>query len=376
MTDSRLALAVGAIVALALQAACSSAEPSYRASVPPAPIFAANAQHMLYVSPAGREGAVGSAADPFLTLSAAASAALPGTVVKVGAGTYRGSLTTGRSGTADARITFLATGPGRVQIIGDAASEYAWRNDGNFVDIVGFDISGDNQGGLLQTGSQVRIADNKVHGFARGSCITTYSRDYALTAVDIIGNTVHDCGSSSLEHGIYVGHAGGVVADNIVYGNAGYGIHCWHNCNELTISNNVLFANGSGGMIIGQGDSPNFGNVPADNFIVSNNIVVHNGGPGIQESGATGRFNRFLNNNVYANRGSGLDVRTDLVFETLTVDPQFVDYRSDGTGDYRLRDSSPCIDAGTDVGGSPRAIDGTLRPQGAGFDIGAYERER
>ena len=49
------------------------------------------------------------------------------------------------------------------------------------------------------------------------------------------------------------------------------------------------------------------------------------------------------------------------------ADPLFV-----GDGDYHLSETSPCIDAGT-AAGVLTDIDGDLRPQGAGFDVGADE---
>ncbi|GAH89275.1 unnamed protein product, partial [marine sediment metagenome] len=51
----------------------------------------------------------------------------------------------------------------------------------------------------------------------------------------------------------------------------------------------------------------------------------------------------------------------------ISQDPLFV-----GDGDYHLLPSSPCIDAGADVGVNID-IEGNERPQGQGFDIGAYE---
>ena len=51
----------------------------------------------------------------------------------------------------------------------------------------------------------------------------------------------------------------------------------------------------------------------------------------------------------------------------ISQDPRFV-----GDGDYHLLPTSPCIDAGTDVGFN-MDIEGNERPQGQGFDIGAYE---
>src|SRR3990172_6517258 len=53
------------------------------------------------------------------------------------------------------------------------------------------------------------------------------------------------------------------------------------------------------------------------------------------------------------------------------IDPQFVD---EGEGDYHLQSGSPCIDTGYDFGDTvPKDFDGNHRPQGSGYDIGAYE---
>ena len=51
----------------------------------------------------------------------------------------------------------------------------------------------------------------------------------------------------------------------------------------------------------------------------------------------------------------------------VNVDPRFA-----GGEDYHLTEGSPCIDAGTDAG-VLADMDGGLRPQGTGFDIGADE---
>jgi pectate disaccharide-lyase len=190
----------------------------------------------------------------------------------------------------------------------------------------------------------------------------------------VIGNVTFGCGEDSLDHGIYVSHTRGVVSNNISYGNAGFGIHCWHNCNELDISNNLVFDNPEGGIVVGQGDSPNYGDVPADNFVVSNNIAIDNGREGIRESGATGPNNEFLNNILWNNEDDRILLKTGTADGTIVGDPGFVNFQPDGSGDYRLQSGSPAVDAGVAAGAPLTAIDGTPRPQSSGVDIGIYER--
>jgi len=52
----------------------------------------------------------------------------------------------------------------------------------------------------------------------------------------------------------------------------------------------------------------------------------------------------------------------------INSNPLFV-----GGGNYRLTLTSPCIDTGTSEGAPDTDIDGTSRPQGFGYDMGAYE---
>ena len=54
----------------------------------------------------------------------------------------------------------------------------------------------------------------------------------------------------------------------------------------------------------------------------------------------------------------------------ISSDPLFVD---SANGDYSLQSGSPCIDKGTSEGAPDTDIEGTERPQGSGYDMGAYE---
>jgi hypothetical protein len=107
-------------------------------------------------------------------------------------------------------------------------------------------------------------------------------------------------------------------------------------------------------------------------MVVSNNIVANNG-HGIEEYGATGSNNVFLNNNVFDNRLSGVTLLTGRESGTITANPEFVDYQADGSGDYRLKPSSPNINAGTADGAPTVDIMGNRRPGGTAPDIGVYE---
>jgi hypothetical protein len=365
------------LCAAAAVTACTS-EPSQPSAPPIIPFTAVDpsedgSRPTLYVSPDGDNAAPGTRDAPLRTIGRAAELATPGTLVRVAAGRYEGSVTTAAFGAEGAPITYLSNPEEPAEVVGTGGKGAAWRNLGDHVEIVGFTITGDTGDGLLNGGSFVRISGNRVSGFTGGNCIATANSGYTLHDIDVIGNIVHSCGRSSRDHGIYVSHPGGLVANNISYGNAGYGIHCWHNCNHLVVSHNLVFGNGEGGIHIGQGDSPNDGDVAADDFIVSNNIAVDNDTYGIVESGATGANNRYLHNNVFGNKQGGLDLETGQEEGTITTAPQFVNFQLDGSGNYMLRPGSPIIDAGTEVGAIDIDIVGTPRPQGAGVDVGVYE---
>lgn len=328
----------------------------------------------LFVSPRGDDGNAGTEAAPVRSLAQAARLARPGTQVVVGAGTYSGTVTTGVSGTASARVAFVSATRGAAKIVGSGGGDAAWLNTGSYVDIVGFDIGGPNEDGLMSEGSFVRLVDNRVHDFRGGNCITTANDGYNLHDIDVIGNVTSGCGSGTLDHGIYVSHVRGKIANNISFANAGVGIHCWHACNAMTISNNLVFDNAQDGILIGQGDGPNNGSVAADDFVVSNNIAVDNGRDGIRETGATGSGNRFLNNLLWNNKSANINLNTGSQTGTMVTDPGLRDLRPDGTGNYRPRPGSPALGSGVHLGAPSTDIDGRARPADGRVDIGVYQR--
>jgi hypothetical protein len=340
----------------------------------------------LYVASGGSDSADGSAQRPWATLQHAADSVAPGDTVHVAPGQYNSAVVTRTSGTATARIRFVSDVPWGAHIR-TTGSQVSWTNNGDDVDIQGFDITGDGRIGILSNGSYVRIVGNHVHdipavntGRNGGAGINT--GDYAAHDDVVLGNMVERIGAYTNPnaahdvHGIYVSNARDVVQNNIVANVQSYGIHCWHAATDGTIANNLVFGANAGGIIVGQGDN---GSTPqgADNFVVTNNIVVHNQGYGILEEGLTGTHNRYLNNLVSGNRSGAFALQNGNEDQaTVVADPGFVNYRSDGTGDYHLAPGSPCIDAGTSQGAPAQDYAGAPRPQGAGLDIGPYPAAR
>ena len=350
------------------------------ANVAPASIY------HLYVSPSGSDSGTGSISSPFRTIGKAASVAKPSTTVHVAPGTY-GNVSNSKSGTSTGRLRFVSDTKWGAKIVG-TGTEAHFTNNGSYVDIVGFDISGSGRLGVLNYGSFTSIEGNHVHNLKiSGGCNGSggagiVDANYSATDDDIIGNVVHDIGvpgACNGVQGIYHSNLRGHIFNNIVYRVSAWGIHLWHAANNVVIANNTVFANGTasmgGGIETGSGDSP--GGIVLANTTVANNIVVKNPGASIAQycySGASciGSGNVTTNNVVFGN-GRGVALRAGTATNTIAADPQFLNYLPTGTGDYRLKSSSPAINKGTATKAPTVDIDGRARPVGGAVDIGAYE---
>lgn len=339
----------------------------------------------LYVAPGGSDDNPGTAALPLQTIGKAAEMATPGTTVHIAPGVYREILETSASGTAEARIRYLSSTPWGAKIRTEGPDDHwSWTNEGSYVDIEGFDISNNGRGGIANLASHVRIAKNYVHDIPAAGCpryggAGMETGEYTAVDTSFEGNLVHDIGdfpnSCPRVHGIYHSHEGGQIANNIVYRTSGWGIHLWHAPFDVKIANNLVFNNAYGGIVVGAGDSPYFGDPskPADYIVVINNIVYDNGGVGVEELGLTGMNNVYLNNLVFGNE-QDWGLKHDLSdSSTVAAPPGFVHYDPDGKGEYRLTVDSPAIDRGTQMEAPAVDYDGVRRPQGQGVDIGPFE---
>lgn len=330
----------------------------------------------LYVSPQGNDSSSGSSASPWKTLQHAADSVSPGATVHVAPGDYLGPVESRISGTANARISFVSDTRWAARIHSFGA-ESAWTNRGSYVDIQGFDLTGDGRIGIMNLGSSVQLVGNYVHDIPAPGCTDNggagiVNANDKSSGNDIVGNVVHDIGNISTPcnrvHGIYASGSGGHVWNNIAYRNQGFGIHLYHKASGIVVSNNLVFANGTGGLLVGaDGGGP-----PAERMLVTNNIVMHNSGVGIWEFGAIGRLNRYLNNIVFAN-GTPFQLQSrNATSGTISSDPKLRNFRPDGSGDYRPSADSPALHSGTSEGSPPFDINGVKRPSGS-CDIGPFQ---
>lgn len=340
---------------------------------------------MLFVSVAGVDSNPGTAEMPFRTIERASRAASAGSVVHVAPGVYRGAFHTRSGGRADARIRYISTTQWGARLEG-SGKDSVWTNHGDFVDISGFDISGKGRIGILNLGSHTVIERNHVHDLAvSGGCTADGGAgidngNYAGSDGDIVGNIVHDIGSPGTcngVHGIYSSNRRGKIVNNMVYRVSSFGIHLWHAATHVVVANNTLFANGSasmgGGIIMGNGDGP--GGAVLNHTKVVNNIIYDHPAASIKEfcypgHECTGAHNLVANNLVFRN-GQPVSLRHGRAKNTITRDPQFVDYRNDGAGNYQLKSSSPAIARGTYLNGVASTSDNTAGRAKRKVDIGA-----
>lgn len=316
-----------------------------------------------------------------------------GVVVHVAPGTYNQDVYTSRSGTANARITYVSDQKWGAKIVPLDTPVFAWTNYGSYTNIENFDIAGKQCGGIGNEASYQIASGNNVHNAADG-CDTgpnggsgINDANYAGTNNQIIGNFVHDvgvsdpyCGRNSHNkvHGIYHSHYGGVIANNVLINNCAYGIHLWHAASHTIIVNNTAVGNHLGGIIVGAGDAPctTTGCTGDDFTLVINNIVAFNDGWGISEEGLAGPHNQYLNNLGFRNKTGDFSLLNGLrCSECITgKEPRFVHDTRTAQGNYHVHANSPAVGAGALTHSSRTDCEGVTRTPP--ITIGAYQSRK
>ncbi len=354
---------------------------------------ASAAGSIYYVSPTGSDSNPGTQTAPFATIQKAASVVTSGTIVYVAPGTYSFSgyiaIPSSASGTSVARTQFVSTTKWGAKVI-STGSDRVWQIDGDYIDIKGFDISNPTSTarlGIINYGSYNRALNNYIHdvGLNNTGCPGSGGggiddADYTKSHNDEIGNLIVRIAAAGCSgiHGIYHANQYGVVTNNIIADIAGWGIKLYHNASYVQAVNNTIVNAYNGVLIETQPGYP-----VADHDVVNNNIIAKSfstSSHAITEGSVNGNTvgsNNTINNNILWKNANGDSVSMlangGTITNTIITDPKFINGLLDGTGDYHVQTGSPAIDAGTSSNAPSTDFAGNTRPQGGGYDIGAYE---
>jgi hypothetical protein len=357
-----------------------------------------------YVSTSGSDSNLGTAAAPFRTITSAYGHAGPGTVLVVMPGTYTDyqsgwGLHLGSSGTASAPIYLCSQTRGAAIIDGQNVSDrnQAMYIDGSYNVVDGFTITRGPKGGISIWGNGNQLLRNEIHHNGNNTTYTTVPTDGEdgvyddqTTASNVFEqNYIHDNGRTTdptyykFDHGLYLCGDNDIVIDNVVDHNASMGLQIagYTTVTNMKVYNNVLSFNGGSGIVLWQALS---------GIDIKNNIIFGNQKNGIYACAATGSgvvidHNVVDGNNVsnggYADYALADQCGTNSTYSytlgsTVAADPMFTN--ASGTysqqSDFQLKTGSPAIDSGLPLSAVPVDITGAPRPQGAGYDLGAYER--
>ena len=238
--------------------------------------------------------------------------------------------------------------------------------------ITGCTVSGNGGFGIVAGDGSSTITGCTVSGNGSAGIIISTPSSYSSSST-ITGCTVSGNGGV----GIDIGYGSPTITGCTISGNSSHGIDIYSSTSSritnCLITGNATkhdFINGSGihstlssptivNCTITGNTATDAGGVSLLSGVIKNTIVWGNtlDASEIDSSVAV----KYSNIAGYSGGGDG----------NIDQDPLFV-----GSGSYKLSGNSPCIDTGTSSGAPSTDIDGTSRPQGAGYDMGAYEFSR
>jgi Right handed beta helix region/Protein of unknown function (DUF1565) len=332
-----------------------------------------------YVSRNGRDRNRGTRNHPWRTIQKALNTLKPGQKAFVRRGIYSANLLMSRHGRASAPITIAAYPHERVVLRpGSGGDSYPITIDsGAYFRLHGFTIeraSGISSANVYITGTanHVELSGNIIRYGQNNGVLT----DSTTSHVYILGNRIYDNGSQQTQdagyqsHGIYLEGANDLVANNVIYDHPyGFGLQIYPVNHQTVVVDNTIVASDHSAIVLGADDTGDISDI-----IIRNNIL-YGDNFGIEQYANCPLGSVADHNLVFAYHeapimggcGSGLSTHGGNFF----ANPLFVNY----TGhNFKIRSGSPANDRASVAYSERTDFAGRPRPQGAGPDIGAYER--
>ena len=256
-------------------------------------------------------------------------------------------------------------------------------------DAVKITTSGASSSDWADAANHIRIANCEIENAPHNGILTTDGAGSNIFLNDVVHN---NGGTNTLGHGFYISTQSNTISGCTSYSNGGRGIQVYSegsttNCNNNIISGNKCYNNGvSGrgpGISVASGTGiqvynnicyGNRGGIQVDYWNLANTKVVNNTVEGNGSDfgiyiGTVASGTLVENNIVYNNTLVNEGISTSQVTNLVGVNPLFVKLAGDN---FQLTAGSPAIKAGTATNAPSIDFDGSSRPQGSGYDIGAY----
>ena len=387
--------------------------------------------------PGASDNNPGSEQAPWLTIQHAADVAQPGDRILVKQGQYDERVVARTSGGPEAKIIFQASprrsvlmqgfyinGADHIRVEGfritNSLSAWNERNgiliegdhaeiiDNEFFEMKATAIQGrwrenpptsvlvasnsiyHSQMGIGVNGIGWVVENNEVERlfmYESGDCdyMRFFGEDHVIRGNYMHGTDFNETGDAHVDCFQTFDNNGEYVRNILVEGNTCMTFHqgfmgeasFYENSSHVTFRSNVFADGGAWGVSVHQ----------IDHVTLENNTfydIGHHGAGFRDES-----YNNVIINNIFYDTGTSYWASDDstvsgdhnLIFRSndprqaglndiVGVDPLLVDPAND---DFHLRENSPAIDAGQALAGVTKDLEGTPRPQGDAYDIGAYE---
>jgi len=291
-----------------------------------------------YVSPTGNDSGAGTISSPWKTINKGVSGVGSGDTLYLRGGTYTGTVSISKSGSAGNPVT-IAGYPGETPIIngGGGMGEYSalFSLTGNYVNLKNMEITGGGMGLVIKGYYDVISQINSHHHISNGILITGTSNG-SIVEDSIVHDTCEYNKNGSGGHwasGLTAARnpSNAIIRRNKVYNNWGEGLSAYGGANGTLIEDNIVYDNWSVNLYIQNSSndvvqrnliyrSPNYfptsgtqtgiveDNEPADsgygnstNNKYLNNLVMGTKGNFVHWSGSTGMSNALVANNTFVN---------------------------------------------------------------------------